>query len=78
MGDFQSLRQGSSPCTRTMSKRMTFYSIYSLAPTEDGEDDYRLVEMFEREEDAELVLAALEKVNFSFNCYRIQEMHVDF
>lgn len=59
----------------SMSK-MKFYSIYSLQPAEEGGDDYRLVEMFEREEDAKSVLEALEKVNFAHNIYRIQEMTV--
>lgn len=55
-------------------KELTFYSIYSLDPGDNGEDEYRLVEMFDNEDDAKYVLAALEKVNFAFNVYRIQEM----
>ena len=56
---------------------MTFYSIYSLDPGDNGEDEYRLVEMFDNEDDAKYVLAALEKVNWVPNVYRIQEMNVE-
>lgn len=48
------------------------YSIYSLCPAPWG-DSYRLVEMFDTEDDAKEILASLEKVNISFHCYRIVE-----
>jgi len=52
------------------------FSIYSLSPAPWG-DSYRLVEMFDTEDDAKEVLASLEKVNILFNCYKIvQEDHV--
>lgn len=48
------------------------YSIYNIVPAPWG-DSYRFVEMFDTEEDAEEVLAALEKVNILFNLYKIVE-----
>lgn len=60
-----------------MATQMKFYSIYSLDPDENGDEEYRLVEMFESEEDANYVLSALEKVNVMSNTYRLQEMIVD-
>jgi len=48
------------------------YSIYSLCPAPWG-DQYRFVESFDTVDDAKEVLASLEKVNISFNCYKIVE-----
>jgi hypothetical protein len=45
-------------------------SIYSLTPAPWG-DQYRLVESFETWEQATEVLKALEKVNISFNLYKL-------
>lgn len=49
------------------------FAIYSLTPAPWG-DDYRLIEMFEKREDAEAVLAALERVNILCHDYRIVDM----
>lgn len=49
-----------------------YYTIYSLTPAPWG-DDYRLIEIFDRREDATLVLRVLENVNVLFNCYKIIE-----
>ena len=54
-------------------KKHKCYTIYSLTPTPKKKDLYRLVEVFDTMEDAEFVLAALEKVNVSFHCYKIIE-----
>lgn len=48
------------------------FSIYSLCPAPWG-TSYRFVESFDTKDDAKEVLAILEKVNISFNCYRIVE-----
>jgi len=45
-------------------------SIYSLTPAPWG-DDYRLVESFETWEQVTEVLKSLEKVNISFNLYKL-------
>ena len=45
-------------------------SIYTLTPAPWG-DDYRLVESFDTWEQAVEVLKALEKVNISFNLYKL-------
>lgn len=50
--------------------RKVCYIIYDIVPAPWG-DDYRHIELFDREEDAELVLEALEKVNINFNYYKI-------
>ena len=46
------------------------YTIYSLCPAPWG-TSYRFVETFDTEDDAKEVLASLEKVNISFNSYKI-------
>lgn len=48
------------------------FSIYNVQPAPWG-DSYRLVETLDTEDDAKEVLASLEKVNISFNCYEIVE-----
>ena len=48
------------------------FAIYSLIPAKDG-IEHRLVEIFERKADAELVLKVLEFVNVSLNTYQIME-----
>ncbi len=48
------------------------FGIYSVDPAPWGED-YRLVEMFDDIEHAKRVLQTLEKVNISFNFYKIIE-----
>ena len=58
-------------------KKHKCYTVYSLTPTPKKKDFCRLVEMFERKEDAELVLTALEKVNVSFNYYKIVEEYLE-
>ncbi len=50
------------------------FSIYSLCPAPWG-DRYRLVEMFDTEEDAKLIWNALQKVNILFHYYKIVEEH---
>ena len=49
------------------------YVIYELTPAPWG-DDYRYVQAFDRKEDAEYVLKALEKVNIDFSLYKIIEV----
>lgn len=49
------------------------YIIYSIDPAPDNTEYKRLVEAFERMEDAELVLKALESVNILFHYYRIEK-----
>lgn len=56
-----------------MREEYKYYVIYSLTPLSDKRDVYRLVEAFDNEEDAKSVLAALEKVNISFDCYKLIE-----
>lgn len=51
------------------------YTIYSLCPAPWG-DQYRFVESFDTKDDANMVLAALEKVNILFHCYTIVEEEV--
>jgi len=51
------------------------YSIYELTPTYNG-DDFRLVESFDTLDDAEFILQQLEKVNISFNYYKIVDMRI--
>lgn len=46
------------------------FAIHKLTPAPWG-NDYRLIETFDTRADAEVVLAALESVNISFNCYQI-------
>ncbi len=46
-------------------------AIYSLSPISNHKDHYRLVEYFDTERDAKLVLAFLEFVNINFNCYKL-------
>lgn len=50
--------------------RHSCYTIYELTPAPWG-DDYRVVKVFDRVEDAEAVLEALEKVNIDFSYYKI-------
>jgi len=51
---------------------MKLYVILELAPSEEqGFDEARVVEVFEREEDATVVLSALESVNVLHNTYII-------
>lgn len=50
------------------------FIIYSLTPDEFNNEHKHVVEIFDTQEDAEYVLKALEKVNISFNAYRIEEM----
>lgn len=45
------------------------YCIYKITPAPWG-DDYRLVDTFDTEEDAQKVLNCLESVNVSFNYYK--------
>ncbi len=47
------------------------YAIYEITPVLYG-DDYRFVQGFDRREDAEYVLKALEKVNIDFHLYKIE------
>lgn len=63
---------------------MKCYAIYELTPAPWG-DDYRYIKAFDRKEDAEKVLAALESVNIDFSLYKIIEYdraarlkHLDF
>lgn len=50
-----------------------YYQIVSVDPSPDG-DVYREVETFDRKKDAEMVLLALEKVNYIPNTYKIIEV----
>lgn len=52
---------------------MTLYVIYEKAPASTGQDELRMVEMFDRKEHAQTVLDALESVNILFNNYVIVE-----
>ena len=58
-----------------MEAQRKYHVIYSLSPAPNKKDHYRLIEIFERKEDAEIVLSALEKVNVLFHCYKIVEEH---
>ena len=55
------------------------WTIYELDPsaTEEG-DEYRMVQMFDREEDALKVLEVLESVNDLFHCYKIVKMVIQY
>lgn len=52
------------------------FAIYSIDPDEDNNEVYRLLEIFDTKQDAEIVLEALEKVNIGFNLYRIEDIGV--
>ncbi len=48
------------------------YMIYELTPAPWG-DDYRLIQSFDRKEDAEKVLDVLKSVDIDFHIYKIIE-----
>lgn len=52
------------------------FAIFSIDPGENDEEVFTIVEIFDTKEDAEFVLSALEKVNISYNVYRIVEIGV--
>jgi hypothetical protein len=52
--------------------KIKIWSIYSLSPAPWG-DNYRFVESFDTQEDAEKVVKCLESVNVLMNCYRLVE-----
>ena len=49
------------------------YNLVSIDPAENNSTQIRVVEQFERLNDALVVLKALESVNIVFNCYGIIE-----
>ncbi len=57
---------------------MKLFQIVELTPDSNGCDDVRVVEIFDRKEDAQLVLDTLERVNVDFNTYRLKEVNVDY
>lgn len=48
------------------------FAIYEVNPTPKG-NDYRFIQAFDRREDAQKVLDALESVNIDFNIYELIE-----
>lgn len=55
---------------KILDEEINMWSIYKINPAPWG-DDYRLVESFDTEEDAQEVLDCLESVNILFNTYKI-------
>jgi len=55
---------------------VTTWQIYKLTPTPWGLH-YQFVESFDTEDDAKVVLEALEKVNISFKTYQITDWSDD-
>lgn len=61
------------------------YVIYSLTPTPEGDktpdrrgDEKRVVETFDREQDAQLVLDALKKADtLGMNCYLLEYENIE-
>lgn len=49
---------------------MKLFVIYELTPAPWG-DAYRLIKGFDRKEDADFILEALQKVNIDFSFYKI-------
>jgi hypothetical protein len=52
------------------------FAIYSIDPDEHNNEVKRLVEVFDRREEAQVVLDALERVNVNWNYYRIEKIDV--